>query len=297
MNISQAKQIDLATFLEDQGIHPKVIRGNYLWYLSPIHEEKEPSFKLNKSTNEWYDYSRREGGDIIDLCKYLYNVTTVSDALLLIEKQVPAIINRQKQHKDIDTTNSESAEMRHIKYVSLKHNALLSYLTKRKIDLNIARMYCCEIHYVIRKSHYFAIAFRNRNGGYEVRNQYFKGCVGCKDISYLRMDNVEVQKHCIIFEGFMNFLSYMTIQAEGNSDILQEPFSDYIILNTVANINKAIIELQNYEIIHCFLDNDTAGEKALEAIKNSVNGKVTNESVRFRDFNDLNDYLINKLQI
>lgn len=294
MNISQAKKIKLSDYLSANGIEPAVRRGLYYWYLSPIHEEKEASFKLNTTTNEWYDYAMQEGGDIIDLCKYLHSVKTVSEALKLINEQVPGIVSRIQRTRRSAPSRQETNEMRHLRYVSLEHNALLSYLMKRKVDLNLARIYCCEIHYSIRTSHYFGIAFRNRTGGFEVRNQYFKGCVGKKDISYFRMDSTELQRHCIVFEGFMNFLSYLTIQAEGNSAILQEPFSDYIVLNTVANTKLAIRELQNYSIIHCFLDNDKAGEKAFDAIRESVKGTVINESVRFKEYNDLNEYLVKK---
>ncbi|KAB6146699.1 hypothetical protein GA398_14970 [Bacteroides xylanisolvens] len=36
---------------------------------------------------------------------------------------------------------------------------------------------CKEIHYTCNKKRYFAIAFSNIVGGYEICNPYFKGCI------------------------------------------------------------------------------------------------------------------------
>ena len=46
-------------------------------------------------------------------------------------------------------------------------------------------MFCKEIHYELRDRHYFALAFGNVSGGYEMRNAYYKGCIKNKDISLI----------------------------------------------------------------------------------------------------------------
>ena len=65
MNISAAKQIDIVEFLGNEGYKPKKTRGNTKWFLSPIHDETEPSFKVDTERNEWFDYGLNEGGDKI----------------------------------------------------------------------------------------------------------------------------------------------------------------------------------------------------------------------------------------
>ena len=42
---------------------------------------------------------------------------------------------------------------------------------------------------------------------------------------------------------------------------------DYMVLNSVANVSKALYPLGSYERIHCFLDNDRAGMEALQQIR------------------------------
>ena len=81
MNISAAKQIDIVEFLGNEGYKPKKTRGNTKWFLSPIHDETERSFKVDTERNEWFDYGLNEGGDIIDIAMKIYNLNSVSDAL------------------------------------------------------------------------------------------------------------------------------------------------------------------------------------------------------------------------
>ena len=173
MNISQAKLINLVDFLEQEGHKAVKQRGHIYWYNSPIRSESSPSFKVDSSRNEWYDYGLGEGGDILDLIKGLYNVKTTSEALTILAPKSNSFINAIYHRKDAPPKRQESGQMHNVAYHPLTHQALLSYMLKRKIDVNLSRVYCCEVHYDLRNKHYFGIAFRNRIGGYEIRNQYY----------------------------------------------------------------------------------------------------------------------------
>ncbi len=65
-SIQDAKQTDFVEYLEKLGYKPSKIRNNNYWYLSPLRDEKTPSFKVNKTINCWYDFGLGEGGSIID---------------------------------------------------------------------------------------------------------------------------------------------------------------------------------------------------------------------------------------
>lgn len=67
----------------------------------------------------------------------------------------------------------------------LKNKSLLSYLHSRRIDESIGCTYCQEIHQKQKERWYFSVAFGNQSGGYELRNPYFKGCMGSKDLSII----------------------------------------------------------------------------------------------------------------
>lgn len=46
----QANQMDVVDYLEKLDHIPKKIRNNDYWYLSPLRDEKTPSFKVNRKT-------------------------------------------------------------------------------------------------------------------------------------------------------------------------------------------------------------------------------------------------------
>ncbi|MEJ7674979.1 MAG: CHC2 zinc finger domain-containing protein [Chitinophagaceae bacterium] len=80
MNCEQANQIDLVDYLYALGFHPKKIRREDHWYLSPFRDEKEPSFKVNKNKNVWYDHGLGKGGNLVDFATEFYRCN-VSEAL------------------------------------------------------------------------------------------------------------------------------------------------------------------------------------------------------------------------
>lgn len=208
MNINEAKQIRLVEYLRITGHHPVNIRGYQYWYLSPLREERTPSFKVNDNLNEWYDFGLSAGGDIIELGKYLYKTSNVSTVLLRISENAIGVPGQQLQSRTVRPCPVED-EMENVEVVDLNHYALLSYLRSRGINEEVGRTYCKEIHYELRKRHYFAIAFENIKGGYEVRNPYYKGCIKGKDISVIRYNRDVIQRHVCVFEGFVDFLSYL----------------------------------------------------------------------------------------
>ncbi len=68
-------------------------------------------------------------------------------------------------------------------------------------------------------------------GGYEIRSRYFKGCIPPKSVSLVKANDIPADE-CIVFEGFMDFLSAVTLGVTGNADCL--------VLNSVANVEKAV---------------------------------------------------------
>lgn len=151
-----------------------------------------------------------------------------------------------------------------------------------------------EVHYELRGRHYFALAFGNISGGYEVRNAYYKGCLNNKDISLIRHLTEETQENVCVFEGFMDFLSYMTLKLAGDRTVCLAIPCDYLVMNSVNNLKKTLARLQEYSVIHCYLDNDLAGQRTTETIAGMYDGRVSDESCHYAEYKDLNDYLRGK---
>lgn len=66
LSCSEARHVDLVEYLQKLGFGPQKIRDNDYWFLSPLRDEKEPSFKVNRKLNVWYDFAVGKGGNIID---------------------------------------------------------------------------------------------------------------------------------------------------------------------------------------------------------------------------------------
>lgn len=293
MNISQAHEISIISFLEKEGFRPCRIYGDSYWYRSPLREEKIASFKVNRDINRWYDYGMSEGGDIVELAKRLRGLPTVSATLEYLEGQNGSVV-RSATPRETSCKTQPSHEEPVFTLHPLKNKSLLSYLHSRQIDESIGCTYCQEIHQKQKEKWYFSVAFGNQSGGYELRNPYFKGCMGSKDLSIIAYSPGEIQEGCLVFEGFMDFLSFLTLVNRQDYLFRMESPCDYLILNSVCNQKKVYQYLERYRHIHCFLDNDAAGKEATEAIHRLFEYRVTDESFRYADYKDINDYLMNK---
>jgi hypothetical protein len=58
------------------------VRNQDHWYLSPLREEKTPSFKVDRRINVWYDHGTGKGGDLIDFGTLFYRCTVEQDRKL-----------------------------------------------------------------------------------------------------------------------------------------------------------------------------------------------------------------------
>lgn len=145
MNISQAHEISIISFLEKEGFRPCRIYGDNYWYRSPLREEKIASFKVNRDINRWYDYGMSEGGDIVELAKRLRGLPTVSATLEYLEGESGCAVRSA-----IPRASSSQAQPSHEQPTftvhPLKNKSLLSYLRSRQIDESIGCTYCQEIH-------------------------------------------------------------------------------------------------------------------------------------------------------
>ena len=286
MNIQEAKSIRLADYLHSLGYSPIRQQGNSLWYKSPFREESEPSFKVNTELNQWFDFGLGKGGNILTLAKELYQDDYVPSLLAKIAGQTPHIRPTSFSFRQ----QSSEPSFQQLEIRELAHPALLRYLQERSIDTDIAKSECKELHFTHNGKPYFAIGFENMTGGYEIRNQFFKGGIAPKDITHIRQQERQTDT-CYLFEGFMDYLSFLPIRKRKQSQHSDLQGQDYMVLNSVSNLNKAIEHLSHYERIHCFFDNDQAGNKACLELQRAFSYKVRDASVHYSEYKDLNDFL------
>lgn len=289
MNTNEAKQIRIEEYLHSLGYDPVRKQGDSLWYKSPFRNEREPSFKVNTERNLWYDFSAGRGGNIIALAQELYASDSLPYLLERIAEQAPGVhpVSFSFGKQALSKPSFQQLEV-----VPLSSPALYSYLRQRGINTELAKRECREVRYLTDGKPYFAVGFPNRSGGYEIRNKFFKGCIAPKDITHIRQ--TEPGETCCLFEGFMDYLSFLTLRQERHPDRLALDGQDYIVLNSVSNLSKALRPLGDYERIHCFLDNDRAGLEALREIQREYGSRVRDASHVYSGYKDLNDYLNGK---
>ena len=264
MNIRTAKSIPLAAYLSGLGFLPVKRRGTDLWYLSPLRKETRASFKVNTRLNTWYDFGIGRGGNIILLA---------ADPI---------------QERNISPTEPE---FKNVQVKSLAHPVLLDYLKSRKIDLKTAQTLCKEVCYTVRGKFYFAVGFANDSGGYEIRNRYFKGALPPKDTTWIRPQ--KSNRSCRLFEGFTDYLSYLTLCKQGDVS-WHSSDEDFLILNSASLLLRAKDRLQGYEHIVCCLDRDTTGRRLVGELRTIFGTRVQDDSILYDGWKDLNDYLNKK---
>lgn len=275
MEIQHIKQIAITDYLQQQGYTPARVQGIHYWYYSPLRNESTPSFKVNIERNQWYDFGSGEHGDIIDLVCALHRCT-ISEAIRLLSGA------KQVAHQEFSFGGERKISERKLKILSaqpLSNPYLLRYLAARAIPLPVASAYCSEVLFQNMKRTYYAIGFANDALGWEIRNMYFKGCIAPKAVTTIKRGADRLQ----IFEGFMDFLSWQTLNPSSTCDA--------IVLNSLALLPRIKEQIAGYREVESFLDNDDAGHKSFAVLKQML-PQIVDGAVRYREHKDLNEWLV-----
>lgn len=293
-------------WLEKNKYGTGVKKGTKILFCAPYRQDRNPSMCVSTNPNLWYDYATQEGGNLINLVQKINPGWSNHQVLAYLEKQIEELglvyaedyEGQKKLEEDQHAWAKEQQEERDrntvIKNVCmLVHPYLRNYILDRRIDFEVARQYCKEVHYTYDHKSYYAIGFENIEGGMEARNKYTKRCIGKKTISFIQPYTVP-QKHCCIFEGFFDMLTYATMLRWMRMGVTVEEPCDYFVMNSTACLKILLPYLKDYQVIHCYLDTDSSGKNTTEAIVKAYPGKAIDESYRYEGYNDLNDLLCGK---
>ncbi|MEA5457818.1 toprim domain-containing protein [Arcicella sp. LKC2W] len=282
--IKTLKQISIMDYLANKGINPTSKSGSWFMYHSPIRDDSKPSFGVNPTKNIFNDLGSGDKGNIIELVMLMESLNfneackLLEDFDLVKEKEIISLSTSQ------NLNNKSNSQVQIIAVKPLQHYALIEYCQLRGISFKVAYQYLKEVEYSVNnEKRYFGIGFTNDKGGYAIRSKLKGGKIniGCQFYSSVEIPNSE---SVMIFEGFFNFLS--AIEHFGRN-----PTMTAIILNSTSNLNKALPIISEYKKVFCFLDNDDAGRKAFEKLK-QVNPNLIDQSFIYEGYNDFNEFLI-----
>ena len=272
-----AREISITDFLKKSGISPVRENQNSAWYLSPIRNENEASFKVSKILNRWYDHGIGKGGNIIDLVIGMNNNCSVQEALSILDRTIPSF---SFQQQNTFSRLKLEAEIRISKILPIRHPALIRYLERRKINPEITARYAREVHYFMNDKKYFAIGLENVSGGWELRNSYYKNAAAPKDYSCFSTGKQMLS----VTEGMFDFFSLLTLYPGLPHK------SDFLVLNSVSFIRRIQNIALSYSKVGLYLDNDPAGKKATKQLMADLSNSV-DMSALYKDKKDLNQLL------
>lgn len=275
---AEVKRQDLVAYLAHLGFAPQKISGPNYWYCSPLRKENTPSFKVDRRLNRWYDHGTGLGGNLVDFGIQFYHCTVGEFLVRFGETGSP--VGHLNPSPAESTVDSAPKKITIVQASALNSLVLQRYIRARRIPPLIAARWCKEVVFQLGEKQYRAIGFQNDAGGYELRNQWFKGSSSPKTSTHIQNGANKVA----VFEGFFDFLSYLSIthQQEG-------PRADYLVLHSLAFFPAHCVHMERYQSVHLFLDRDDAGI-AITRSSLAQGTRYRDESALYRGYKDLNDW-------
>jgi hypothetical protein len=256
--------------------------GSRIFIKSFNRDEKNFSVLLNKDSNLFYDFGDKTHGDVIQLYQNFKKVSFF-EALKDLTKiyNISNNFNNNLIKKD-KMKNKKSILLRS---KILQDDNLINYLKKRCINIEVARIFCDELHFKKDTNIYKVIGFKNDSSGYECRSIGKKFSYSNKDITTLFKD--DYFKKLNIFEGFIDFLSFLTHFQ------IEQTKGTTLVLNSLSMFDKLASEALYYNMLNNFLDNDLPAIKYNNYL-NNIHPKVVNYNKKiFKNNKDFNDFLCN----
>ncbi|MDM1499632.1 toprim domain-containing protein [Myroides odoratimimus] len=280
MTCNEAKKISLVSILDKIGAKKIKQNNREVWYLSPFRNETTASFKIDLLKNIWFDHGEGKGGNVLDFLMRYYNCD-LKEALRILDNE--SFSFHQPIFQDLAIEKEKSIELKKISL--LKNKSLINYAEKRGLDLTLLCKYCREVHYKRDNKTYYGIGFKNVSEGFEIRNKYFKGCIGKKSYTLIKNQT----KQAIFFEGWIDFLSLLVLYPS-----IEYRF-DFIILNSTSQKESVLNLNERYSKIYLCFDNDLSGNETTIYFQNFYKRQVKDIRYLFKGYKDLNEYLVSKI--
>lgn len=282
MNIKQIKEkYTCLDYLGESRVIKK-LSGGYLCR-APWREDKHPSLSVTLDGKGWQDHADGTHGNLIDMVSR----TIGSNEFGRICAEFDKALSSCKTVKTFDGSKEERTGFAWFDIVPLTQWQLKQYLLQRGVDPQLAQSFGVqEAHYSFNASKprgLFSLAYPNDKGGCELRSALFKGSKSPKGITtHILKRNAPY----VVFEGFFDMLSFDAMMKEQGKERLH----NYLVLNSVVNVEDAIEALKNAEAqIYLCLDNDKAGTDTTLKIQKSI-PKAQDIRHRFLPYVDVNDY-------
>lgn len=283
--IEEIKKIDAIDILRDLGA--KIVKdGNsYILAHAPYRADRDASlnyFRNSRGHWIWKDMATGESGTHIDMIMKTYNYNYVEAVKYLRESYLYHNTHIYTQQKDRNETNNEASKEKEkvewqvvdIKEMELseQHRKALERERGYKDIPQTIKTYLATIRKnqdEYKKQYGYGIRDINGNAIVRVKKQddgtYTNEKRNWKINNDISISHINNKKNkAIVIEGLHD---YIAAYQKYKNDV------DYIVLNSVNNVDKAIeyLNKSNYNSILVALDNDEAGKNATQKIISNLN--------------------------
>lgn len=291
--------LSIVDFLGRLGYFPVKKSGREFFYHSMLREtgKKTPSFTVWNEGGKWMDHGGANhtgihGGGIVQLAMAYWPNHSYFEILQKIQytfdhfEKVEIPVSESSNVADRETDNI--LEFSHSQ--QLGRNYVLSrYLKERGVD-SVANGLLWEVYYSNKlysdpKKLFYAIGWKNEKDNWEISSpKGFKASIGNKDISIIpgKVD------HLVVFEGFFDFLSWLTLTKKVNLPTV-------MVLNSVSLVKRAIEIMREFNKIDLYLDNDDAGKQCTSTIKEFF-PYANDRATLYSGYKDYNEMLMDSLK-
>lgn len=283
-NLLTAKELkeqgSLVDLLSRLGFQPVPRRGREKMYYSMLRkDDSNPSFSVNDDIGVWFDHGLGKGGNIIDFGLLYWKHLDFNDVVKKIQQVCSLEPGETRVIRPRKAVKIPQHIVEQVKPLGT-HPAITEYLKGRGV-FDVAKKYLNEVYYFVEddknvRKRYFAAGWQNENKSWEVRNRYFKGCMGHKGITFIPGH----PKKAVVFEGFLNFLSWRLENPDADNSV--------IVLNSLTLLQQGINKSKAFSCLDIYFDRDKAGESATNDFLRAL-PYATDRSKLYDGFNDYND--------
>lgn len=279
--------VSLTDFLNRLGYQPQGRPSKETMYISMLRDsDTNASFSVNERLGCWYDHGLGKGGNIIDFAKAYWKNADFKEVIEKIEGVCGLSLGKVDYKLNPRPRIRQAVKLPNYKIKEVKPfgttEGISAYLRSRGV-FEAAQGLMQEVHYYVEdekkvRKNFYAAAWKNEVDGWEVRNKYFKGCLGRKAVTAIPGNPRELA----VFEGFFNYLSWKTEHPDSDKSVL--------VLNSLALLDKGLEKAKLFPDIDVYMDHDPAGFKALREWMVALPYSRDRSSV-YQNFNDYNDKL------
>lgn len=285
--LEEIKRIDAADILRDTGARIVKESKGYILAHAPYRHDKDPSlnyFRNSRGHWIWKDMATGESGTHIDLLMKTYNYDYVDAVKYLRENFLYGNTHTHTQQKSRDNTADKEKEEKISWKVEDIQEMELSETHRKALEKERGYL---NIPETVKT--YLATIRKEENGRIEYKKQYgygikdingnvivrVKGQDGTytkekrnwklnKEISISHIDNGK--NKVMVVEGLHDYIA--AYQKYGNN-------TDYIVMNSINNVDKAIeyLNKSKHNNILLALDNDKAGIQAQSKMIDNIDSR------------------------